>query len=109
HEVTLHIYDRVEDVPEGVETSDANALYPADRLLQYPGGSYAISANLIRYRILAWGLGLYVDADVYCWRPIEDADYIIGLEENYDVNCAVMKLPVDCPALAELNAIRDGW
>jgi hypothetical protein len=109
HEVTLHTYDRVEDLPDGIQTSDANALFPADKLLQYPGGSFAISANLIRYRILSWGLGMYVDADVYCLRPIEDADYLIGYEDNKDVNTAVMKLPTDSPVLADLCAIKEGW
>lgn len=109
HDVTLHTYEDIEDLPAGVETSDANELLPADRLLQYPGGSYAISANLIRYQILTRGLGLYVDTDVYCWQPLEDADYIVGYEDNDDVNCAVLKLPVDSPTLKDLSSIGEGW
>ena len=59
--------------------------------------------------ILARGFGLYVDADVYCWRPMEDADFIMGFEDNNDVNNAVMKLPVDSPVLADLCTIKEGW
>jgi hypothetical protein len=109
HEVVLHTYEKVENVPAGIAIRDAAALLPVDRLVQYPGGSFALSANLMRYQILARGLGLYVDADVYCWRPIEDAPYIFGLETNQDVNNAVLKLPMDSPALIDLCAIREGW
>lgn len=109
HDVTVHTYGPIEDLPSGIKTSDASELLPAGRLLQYPGGSYAISANLIRYQIIARGLGLYVDADVFCWRAIEDADYIIGYESNNDINCAVLKLPADSPLISDLCSIKEGW
>lgn len=109
HEVTVHTYGPLPDLPPGVATSDARALLPAERVVQYPNGSFSISANLIRYQIMARGLGLYVDADVYCWRPLEDADYIYGYEDNNDVNCAVLKLPAESPAVADLCTIQEGW
>jgi hypothetical protein len=55
-------------------------------------------------------LGIYVDCDVYCLRPIEDAEYIFGREgilKGSSINNAVLKLPRDCPALAALSSIKD--
>lgn len=109
HVVRLHCYEAIADLPKGVEAVDATALWPADRLLRYPNGSYAISANLLRYRIMALGLGLYVDCDVYCLRAIDDTHYIFGYESNTDVNTAVLKLPLDSPVVADLAAIDEGW
>jgi hypothetical protein len=109
HDVHLHCYEIPEDVPAEVSLHDAGAILPKDRLLRYPNGSYAISSNLIRYRLLAQAVGLYVDCDVFCLEPIADADYIFGYETNRVVNTAVLKLPAGSPTLAELCAIDDGW
>lgn len=110
HTVVLHTYGDVDGVPRGVTLADANRLWPGDRLLRYAeGGGYSLSANLIRYQMLRRGLGLYVDCDVYCVRPIEDADYILGWEDAWNINCAVLKLPPDSPVTVDLAAIEDGW
>ncbi len=109
HRVRLHCYDTISDLPAGVEAVDASALLPAGHLLRYPNGSYAISANLLRYRMMAQGLGLYVDCDVYCLRVIEDQPHIFGLETNNDANIAVLKLPSESPVVTDLNAITGGW
>ena len=50
---------------------------------------------------------MYVDCDVYCLKPLQDADYIVGWAVDDDTNNAVLKLPPDCPALADLCAIKD--
>jgi hypothetical protein len=62
---------------------------------------------LLRYEIVGAGLGLYVDSDVFCLRPIEDADYILGWETTSIIGSSVLKLPPDCPTLAALRAIKD--
>jgi hypothetical protein len=73
----------------------------------------ALFSDFLRYEILGAGLGLYVDCDVFCLRPIEDADYIFGREaavfnwERPGLNNAVLKLPPDCRVLAALRAIKD--
>ncbi len=108
HAVKLHCYDTILDLPLGVEVVDASALLPPENLLRYPNGSYAISANLMRYRLMTLGLGLYVDCDVYCLRAIEDEPHIFGFESNGDVNTAVLKLPADSPVVADLCAISEG-
>lgn len=110
HKVVLHSYEEVKDAPRGVSRQDANRLLPKNKLLTYAnGGSYALSANLIRYQIQRHNLGLYVDCDVYCLRPMQDEDYIFGWEDVYAINCAVLKLPADNPATLDLASIQEGW
>lgn len=109
HQVFLHTYGEVSDAPEGIWYADANRLVPEDKLLRYPNGSYAISANLIRYELMRQECGLYIDCDVFCLRPIADADYIFGFEDDYSVNGAVLKLPADTDVVRDLCSIRDGW
>lgn len=108
HRVVLHSYQRPSDVPSGVEVADAGELLPASRIIRYSrGGSLAIFANLLRYEMLRKGLGLYVDCDCYCVRPVDDADYIFGYESNSYINCAVLKLPPDSDVTRQLCSLKD--
>jgi hypothetical protein len=109
HQTILHVYERPFDVPDGIELSDANELLPASQIIHYSrGGSPAISANLIRYEVLRRALGLYVDCDVFCLRPIQDADHIFGFETANSINNGVLKLPQDCQVLDELRRLKSG-
>ena len=106
HKVVLHCYAPPHDVPIGVEIADASSLIPEAQIARYlEGGHFALISDLLRYEIA--GNGLYVDCDVFCLRPIENADYIFGLGHNYGIQNAVLKLPQDCPALANLRAIKN--
>jgi hypothetical protein len=113
HQVVLYCYYKPSDVPQGVELADARDLLPESSIIRYGGkGSFSLFSNLFRYEILRAGLGLYVDCDVYCLKPIENADYIFGWEKyaNFvrQINSAVLKLPQDCPALQQLCEIKHG-
>lgn len=70
-------------------------------------GSPAVFSDLLRYELLARGLGLYVDCDVFCLKPIEDQDYIYGWARPAFINNAILKLPPDSPALSELRRMKD--
>jgi hypothetical protein len=81
HRVVLHCYERPADTPADVEIANARNLLPENGIVRYRGtGSFALFSNLLRYEILKASLGIYVDCDVFCLRPIEDADYIFGRE-----------------------------
>ena len=85
-------------------------LMPESRIVRYAkSGSHALFANLFRYQLLRAGLGLYVDCDMYCVRPIEDADYIFGWQGERSIGNAILKLPPDSPILADLCDIQDGF
>ncbi|MEM6664248.1 MAG: hypothetical protein AAF666_18960 [Pseudomonadota bacterium] len=111
HDVILHGYDVPVDVPHGVTFSDAEKLLPRDRYFfrHKKTGSLAPFCDLLRYEILAQGLGLYVDCDVFCVSPIVDAAYIFGLQPTGSINNAVLKLPPECPALRDLLSIKKAW
>lgn len=108
HRVVLHCYQRPKDAPTDVEIADASKLLPASRLLRHrETGSFALFSDLLRYEILGAGLGLYVDCDAFCLRPIVDADYIFGWATGTIIASGVLKLPADCAVLAALRAIKD--
>ena len=104
HRVVLHCYERPKGATNDIEIADANKLLPATREIRYrdclAGGGLSLFSNLLRYELLRAGLGLYVDCDVFCLRPIEDAEYIFGWETKKLINNAVLKIPADCPRAA---------
>jgi hypothetical protein len=108
HRVVLHCYERPRDTPPGIELADASALLPQSRIIRHrKTGSVALFSDILRYEILGAGLGLYVDCDMFCLRPIEDAGYIFGWESDTSLATGVLKLPSDCHTLAALRAIKD--
>jgi hypothetical protein len=106
HRVRLHCYSTPSDVPEGVEIADARELMGEDRIVGYrKGGSFSLFSDLFRLMILKAGLGLYVDCDVFCLKPIPDADYIFGYESAEFLNGAVLKLPRDSEMMDGFSSI----
>ena len=102
HPTFLHVYEEPEDTPDCVTLVDASNLIPKANIFRHKTGSYAMFSDLFRYAILRAGLGIYVDCDVYCLRPIEDADYIFAWEDARYINGAVLKLPAQSPLLNDL-------
>ena len=106
HRVVLYCYDEPEDVPSGVELDDASVLLPKDRMF-LKRNNVSLFVDFLRYELLGAGRGLYVDCDVFCLRPIEDAHYIFAGEDGNYLNVAVLKLPRDCPTLTALRSIKE--
>jgi hypothetical protein len=103
HRVVLHVFDRPEDVPEGVELFDAQRLMARSEIVAHEKtGSLALASDIYRYRILKAGLGIYVDCDVYSLRPIRQEEFLFGWESDKTINGAVLGLPSQHPALDEL-------
>ncbi|MBW8909713.1 MAG: hypothetical protein JF620_11965 [Mesorhizobium sp.] len=108
HRVLLHCYGAPRNVPSDVEVFDASALMPKDRIVYYKeNGSPSLFANLYRLKILEAGLGVYVDCDVFCLKPIPQADYIFGYQTDTVLNNAVLKLPADSSVLREALAMTE--
>ena len=111
HPMALYTYGSVTGVPAGVEVRDAEAVMPrvAADANRYPSGSYALAANIFRLELQARGLGLWVDSDVVCWRPIAlDGPFIAGRESDRYLNNAVLKLDPELPLLADWRAAARG-
>lgn len=103
HRMRLHCYDVPSNVPAGVETFDASRLMSRDQIVYYKSnGSPSLFSNLYRLKILEAGLGLYVDCDVFCLRPIPRRDYIFGYQASDQLNGAVLKLPAGSQTLLEM-------
>ena len=105
HEVYLHTYGEIEDLPEGVKCCDANAIIPEDKIIKHnKTGSYALFSDLFRYELLKKVNGIYVDCDVYCLKPlnIPDSGYLFGYEEDTKVNGAILAMPKDSKLLKHL-------
>jgi hypothetical protein len=110
HRTVLHCYRKPIDVPKGVELADAAKLLPESQLIRHKeSGSYALFSDLLRYKLLREGLGLYVDCDILCIRPIKDEEFIFGWSTPKAINGAVLKLPAGSPILADLCKINDGF
>ena len=106
HKVVLYSYGIIEDKPEGVLLADANQLIPETYLVRHrKTGDLSLFSDFLRYVLIQKGLGLYVDCDVYCLKPIVDTDFIVGWYRDDLVNNAILKLPPDCPALSDLCSI----
>ncbi len=80
HKVTVYSFDTIPGLPAGVENADAEAILPhtfSDRLRPpQPDGSWRDwtilqFSDFFRMRLMAKGLGLWLDADVLLLRPIE--------------------------------------
>ncbi len=108
--IVLHAYGKPEDIPKGVEIFDANKLMKESEIVRTSSGNLALASDIYRYRILREGLGLYVDCDVYCIKPVEDNDYIMGWETQSTINGAILKVPQDSTMLKQLlSAAEDPY
>ena len=104
HEVVLHTFEAPQDLPAGVKLFDAERLMKRAEIFRHrKTGSFALASDIYRYRILKEGMGAYVDCDIFCLRPFEHQDYILGWETDEVVNGAVLKAPHDSQLLDALR------
>ena len=113
HAVVLHTYEgQVSGVPPGIEIRDASRILPVSKIIRhYNSQSTALFSDYFRLKVLEQGLGLYVDADVYCLRPVRlQTPYIMGYEDQNFINGAVLALPFDSPVISELLSLfKQKW
>jgi hypothetical protein len=105
HEVHLHAYEDIEDVPDGITLVDGNEVIPRKNIIKHKKtGSYALFSDLFRYQLLKQQAGVYVDCDVYCLKPvyIPESGYLMGFEEDSRINGAVLALPAESELLRSL-------
>ena len=104
HHITLYSYGPIDNVPEGVHTGDAADLLPAEPMLRHARtGSPAIHADMWRLQLLKHTNKIWVDADIYCYRPFRfESEFVFGWEKPGLVCNAVLGLPKSSKALAGL-------
>ncbi len=105
HEVHLHTYDEIDDIPQGVTQVDANIIIPCDKIIKHnETGSYALFSDVFRYELMQKVEGIYVDCDVYCLKPliIPEHGYLLGFEDDNWINGAVLRIPKNSDLLSSL-------
>lgn len=104
HETLLYAYNRITNLPPGVQLRNANEVFPGDEIIRHKRtGSPAIHADLWRLHLMQQTDYIWVDADVLCVRPFDfDTPFVFGLEKPGLVCNAVMRLPRDSATLAGL-------
>jgi hypothetical protein len=109
HRTVLYCYDPPSDAPAGVELADAAAIIPPSRIFRHKKtASYSLFSNLFRYELQRRNLGLWIDCDVYCVRPITlDRPNVFGWENSGSINVAILALPPDSPVIAKLIGLFD--
>lgn len=108
HRVIMHCYEPPRDLPDGVKLFDAAKIMPATELVQHKkSGSVALGSDRYRYRIIAAGLGLYADCDMFCLRPLTNSPYLFGVEQTGVASCGVLNFPPNSPLLKALIKATD--
>lgn len=106
HKVTVYSFDTIPGLPAGVENADAEAILPhafSERLRPpQPDGSWRDwtilqFSDFFRMRLMAKGLGLWLDADVLLLRPIEidSAKPYFAWERPRQLGNSVIYLPAE--------------
>lgn len=104
HHTTLYSYSPIPNLPEGVHAGDAEEIFPSEPMLIHAkNGSPAIHADMWRLHLLAKTDCIWVDADMYCYRPFDfDSPFVYGWEKPGQVCNAVLGLPSDSKTLLGL-------
>lgn len=111
YQVVIHTYGKLEDAPKGVTFFDASLLMPESEIVRHKSsGSFALASDKYRYRIQREGLGVYVDADIYCVHELPSDDFLIGYEADDRANGAVLRIPHSSVFLSDvLKASEDAY
>ncbi|MCT4608678.1 MAG: hypothetical protein N4A70_05675 [Pelagimonas sp.] len=101
HHTTLYSYSPIPNVPNGVHVADAEEIFPQHPMLRHARtGSPAIHADMWRLHLLKKTDKIWVDADMYCYRPFAyDSPFVFGWEKPGLVCNAVLGLPKESQTL----------
>ncbi|MGC8201148.1 hypothetical protein ACP2AV_00440 [Aliiroseovarius sp. PTFE2010] len=104
HRTTLYSYDPIANTPDGVINESAHDIFPATPMHRHARtGSPAIHADLFRLNMLKKTDNIWVDADMYCYRPFAfDTPFVYGWEKPGLVCNAVLGLPPESKALTAM-------
>ncbi len=109
HRVRLYSYTPIDNLPPGVDGCNAADIFAQDTVWRHgKTGSPAIHADLWRLHLMAKTQAIWVDTDMYCWRPFDFAgDHIFGLEGPAVVCNAVLRVPQSGALLDQLLGFFD--
>ncbi len=105
HSYELYAYRQLGGVPAGTRVRDARAILPEEELFTFRNGSWAASADLFRFELLARRGGIWVDTDLVCVAPLTLAGELAFVEEptadyaGVELCSGLLKAPPGHPAL----------
>ena len=107
HEVVLYSYDKVKNVPSGVQLADAAEILPAEKIIRHARtGSPAYHADVFRLHMLRDTNYVWADTDAYCCKPweIKRGAHFHGWisDKKPQVNNGVLRLPKTSKTLAKM-------
>lgn len=104
HRVRLYGYEKIHNIPSGIEFVNGNEVLPYNEILRYTNGHiHAIGADLFRYKLQELGLGIWLDLDVLLLKPLTQSQHdIFGKEEKNKCNNAVLFLAKESQILHSL-------
>lgn len=116
HRVTLYSFEPLAELPEGIVNADAEDVLPrafAERLRPSgPNGEWRDWTTLqfsdfFRMRLMARNAGLWLDADVLLWKPIEidPAKPYFAWEKPRQLGNSVLYLPADDSIVAAFTTL----
>jgi hypothetical protein len=84
HEFHLYVYGKIDDVPCGTNLLDANEILPENEIFRFgKSATYAVFADLFRYKLLVEKGGWWVDMDLVCLKPFDfHAEYVFATERD---------------------------
>ncbi len=105
HRAVLWRYEPLDgELPPEVEIRDASLVAPRqDLVANKRTGSWALGANLFRYRLLMNQAATWCDLDVLMLKPMDmTSRYLFGWESEYSINTAVLRIPMGHPLLQDM-------
>lgn len=84
HPFHLYTYNEIKNIPEGAILINAGDIINPDQIFKYKDrDSYSGFSNVFRYKLLLEKGNYWVDTDVVCLRPFDDAsDYVFATSKN---------------------------
>jgi hypothetical protein len=103
HKVDLWSYERIGNIPAGVQLRDASEVMPKSMCVwNKKKNSPGVGADIFRILLQKQNRGCYIDCDMLFLKQMADAEYIFCEDGNDLVNNAVLKLPPDCPVIDQV-------
>lgn len=103
HRVVLFSYEKIENMPDGIESGDANDILPLGNISRNKdNGSPASYSDKFRYHMLSKEDYVWVDTDACCIRPFPAEPYYYAKYFKQSVNNSVLRLPKSSRTLAHL-------
>lgn len=105
HKLIIYTRGNIDGVPPGIEVRDAAEVLDTAEIVRHrKTGSVALYSDLFRYALFNKTDYTWVDLDVVALRMLPmETPYLFGYESEHEVNGAVLRLPKQSRALAELS------